>query len=85
MARELSVRLNGIEVGTLSLVNGKMEFLYSDSCEYPISLSLPLSKEPYKEKICRAYSKNYFKLVILSIDNLVRCNLQLSYLHRPIV
>lgn len=55
MARELSVRLNGIEVGTLSLVNGKMEFLYSDSCEYPISLSLPLSKEPYKEKICRAY------------------------------
>lgn len=55
MAHELSVRLNGIEVGTLSLVNGKMEFLYSDSCEYPISLSLPLSKEPYKEKICRAY------------------------------
>ena len=55
MARELSVRLNGIEVGTLSLVNGKMEFLYSDSCEYPISLSLPLSKEPYKEKICRSY------------------------------
>lgn len=55
MARELSVRLNGIEVGTLSLVNGKMEFMYSDSCEYPISLSLPLSKEPYKEKICRAY------------------------------
>lgn len=55
MARELSVRLNGIEVGTLSLINGKMEFLYKESCEYPISLSLPLSKEPYKEKICRAY------------------------------
>lgn len=55
MANELSVRLNGIEVGTLSLVNGKMEFLYNDDAEFPISLSLPLSKEPYKEKICRAY------------------------------
>jgi len=55
MANELSVRLNGIEVGTLSLVNGKMEFLYNDDTEFPISLSLPLSKEPYKEKICRAY------------------------------
>lgn len=55
MAKELSVRLNGIEVGTLSLINGKMEFLYNDKTEYSISLSLPLSKEPYKEKICRAY------------------------------
>ena len=55
MASELSVRLNGIEVGTLSLVNGKMEFLYNDDADFPISLSLPLSKEPYKEKICRAY------------------------------
>ena len=55
MAKELSVRLNGIEVGTLSLIDGKMEFLYNDKTEYPISLSLPLSKEPYKEKVCRAY------------------------------
>lgn len=55
MGSELSVRLNGIEVGTLSLINGKMEFLYNDDAEFPISLSLPLSKEPYKEKICRAY------------------------------
>lgn len=55
MLRELSVRLNGIEIGTLFLVNGKMEFTYNEKCEYPISLSLPLSKEPYKEKICRAY------------------------------
>ena len=55
MTKELSVRLNGIEVGTLSLKDGKMEFLYNDNTEYPISLSLPLSKEPYKEKVCRAY------------------------------
>lgn len=55
MGSELSVRLNGIEVGTLSLINGKMEFLYNDDADFPISLSLPLSKEPYKEKICRAY------------------------------
>ncbi len=55
MTKELSVRLNGIEVGTLSLKDGKMEFLYNDKTEYPISLSLPFSKEPYKEKVCRAY------------------------------
>ena len=55
MTKELSVRLNGIEVGTLSLKDGKMEFQYNDKTEYPISFSLPLSKEPYKEKVCRAY------------------------------
>ena len=55
MVHELSVRLNGIEVGTLSLINGKMEFAYNEKCKYPLSLSLPLSKEPYKEKVCRAY------------------------------
>ena len=55
MGPELSVRLNGIEVGTLSLVNGKMEFVYNEQCKYPLSLSLPLLKEPYKEKSCRAY------------------------------
>ena len=55
MSKELSVRLNGIEVGTLSLVNGKMEFLYNDNAKRPISLSLPLSKDIYKEKVCRSY------------------------------
>lgn len=55
MMHELSVRLNGIEVGTLSLVNGKMEFVYNEKCKNPLSLSLPLSKEPYREKVCRAY------------------------------
>ncbi len=42
MGSELSVRLNGIEVGTLSLVNGKMEFLYNDDADFHIFLSLPL-------------------------------------------
>ena len=55
MAKELSVRLNGIEIGILSLVNGKMEFVYKDNAKYPISLSLPLTNEVYKEKVCRAY------------------------------
>ena len=32
-----------------------MEFLYNDKAKFPISLSLPLSKEPYKEKVCRAF------------------------------
>ena len=55
MVKELSVRLNGIEIGTLSLINGKMEFKYSDKATFPISLSLPLQKESFKENACRAY------------------------------
>lgn len=55
MAKQLSVRLNGIEVGILSLVNGKMEFNYNENAKQQISLSLPLQKEPFKEKVCRAY------------------------------
>jgi len=54
MAKALSVRLNGTEVGILQLVNGKMEFTYNNISE-PLSLSLPIQKEPFKEKICRAY------------------------------
>lgn len=55
MTKKLSVRLNGLEVGILSLVNGKMEFCYNENAKQQISLSLPLQKEPFKEKICRAY------------------------------
>lgn len=55
MRKELSVRLNGVEIGTLFLINGKMEFVYSEKAKFPISLSLPLQKEPYKENVCRAY------------------------------
>lgn len=55
MAKQLSVRLNWIEVGILSLVNGKMEFNYNENAKQQISLSLPLQKEPFKEKVCRAY------------------------------
>lgn len=55
MAKELSVRLNGVEVGILRLVNGKMEFMYNDNISEPLSLSLPIQKEPFKEKICRAF------------------------------
>lgn len=55
MNNKLSVRLNSIEVGILKLVNGKMEFTYNDEAKEPLSLSLPLQKEPFKEKICRSY------------------------------
>ena len=55
MAKELSVRLHGEEVGLLRLVNGKMEFSYDNNTKASISLSLPLQKEPFKEKACRAY------------------------------
>ena len=55
MAKELSVRLHGLQVGVLRLVNGKMEFTYYENAQKPISLSLPLQKEPFKEKVCRAF------------------------------
>lgn len=55
MTKELSVRLNGIEVGILSLINGKMEFVYNENATQPISLSLPIQKEPFKEKLCRSF------------------------------
>lgn len=55
MSKDLSVRLHGEEIGILRLVNGKMEFTYSEKAKAPISLSLPLQKEPFKEKACRAF------------------------------
>ena len=55
MAKSLSVRLHGKEVGILSLVDGKMEFLYNKGAENPISLSLPIQEAPFKEKACRAF------------------------------
>ena len=55
MTKELSVRLHGVQVGVLKLVNGKMEFTYDENAQKPISLSLPLQKEPFKEKVCRAF------------------------------
>lgn len=55
MSKVLSVRLNGLEIGLLSLVNGKMEFVYSDTATQVISLSLPLNTALFKEKVCRAY------------------------------
>lgn len=55
MTKELSVRLHGLQMGVLKLVNGKMEFTYDENANKPISLSLPLQKEPFKEKVCRAF------------------------------
>ena len=44
MTKILSVRLHGVQVGLLKLVNGKMEFTYDENAQKPISLSLPLQK-----------------------------------------
>ena len=55
MDKELSVRLNGKEIGLLKLVKGKMEFTYAESTNFPISLSLPIQKESFPEKICRSF------------------------------
>ena len=61
MAKSLSVRLHGKEVGILSLVDGKMEFLYNKGAENPISLSLPIQEAPFKEKACRGRSFQWTK------------------------
>ena len=53
--KELSVRQNGIEVGILKLIDGKMEFQYNPDNSIQISLSLPIQKETFKEKSCRAF------------------------------
>ena len=53
--KELSVRLHGIEIGILKLINGKMQFQYNDDIEFPISLSMTIQSEPFKEKICRTF------------------------------
>ena len=37
MSKDLSVRLHGEEIGILRLVNGKMEFTYSEKAKAPIS------------------------------------------------
>lgn len=55
MIKELSVRLNGVQIGMLKLVRGKMEFSYDESAKIPISLSLPLQDAPFKEKVCRSF------------------------------
>ena len=55
MVKELSVRLYGLQVGVLRLVNGKMEFTYDEGAQNQISLSLPLQRELFKEKACRAF------------------------------
>lgn len=53
--KELSTRLHGKEIGILKLVDGKMQFQYNEDVEFPISLSLPIQKEPFKEKVCRTF------------------------------
>ena len=55
MAKALSVRLKGEEVGILRLVNGKMEFIYNPNAKHPLSMSLPIQQGPHKEKLCRAF------------------------------
>ena len=53
--KKLSVRLYGKEVGILEEYKGKMRFKYNHDAQIPLSLSLPVIKEVYPEKICKAY------------------------------
>ena len=54
--KQLSVRLWGREVGILKqLPSGGINFQYSEKAFSPLSLSLPLRLESYKQKYCLAY------------------------------
>ena len=55
--KELSVRLHGIEIGILKLINGKMQFQYNDDIEFPISLSMPIQNEPFKNLSSKLFNE----------------------------
>jgi serine/threonine-protein kinase HipA len=54
--KQLSIRLLGNPVGTLEQTpEGKKIFTYNSDVLTPISLSMPVRKEPYGEKTCEAF------------------------------
>jgi serine/threonine-protein kinase HipA len=56
MKKQLSVRLNGKQVGILEQTPaGKMEFTYDASATQMISIGMPISKEPYGDTQTDAY------------------------------
>ncbi len=54
--KQLSIRLYGREVGTLSQDDrGKLAFTYNEAASQPISISMPLRADPYTDERCEAY------------------------------
>ncbi|NBV28324.1 type II toxin-antitoxin system HipA family toxin [bacterium] len=56
----LVVRLNQKPIGTLvQTATGKKEFFYSKDALHPISLSMPLCNEVYKDIVCESFFGGY--------------------------
>lgn len=55
MARELTVWLQGEQVGTLAQVDGRLQFTYLPSATTALSQSLPLGGEPFDDRASRPF------------------------------
>ena len=54
--KTLTVRLNKTFIGYLEQnLQGKFVFTYNENAQIPLSISLPLRKEPYEDKDCRGF------------------------------
>lgn len=55
MARHLEVWLSGARVGTLSQVEGRLQFAYAPEAITPLSQSLPIRPEPFDDRATRPF------------------------------
>ncbi len=55
MARQLSVWLLGAQVGTLTQVDGRLQFTYLPTAAVPLSQSLPLRVESFDDRASRPF------------------------------
>jgi len=58
MNEELAVYLFGKEVGTLKRDNGYLTFQYNNKAKFPISINLPIRKEPYDNEETQKFFAN---------------------------
>jgi serine/threonine-protein kinase HipA len=55
MARHLEVWLLGARIGTLSQVDGRLNFAYAPGSATPLSQSLPIRPEPFDDRATRPF------------------------------
>jgi len=55
MARHLDVWLLGAHMGTLSQIDGRLSFAYSQTVTTPLSQSLPIRPEPFDDRATRPF------------------------------
>ena len=55
MARHLEVWLSGAHIGSLSQVEGRLQFAYAPQASTPLSQSLPIRPEPFDDRATRPF------------------------------